>query len=666
MNILIPHSWLLEQLETKATPKEIQKYLSLCGPSVENIILKEGENVYDIEVTTNRVDNMSVRGIAREAAVILSQFGLEAKLAKLDLSVGNINESKLPKIKILNNPKICKRVTYVILENIKQAPTPPWMIKRLKQIDQNVHSALIDITNYITHELGHPCHAFDYNKLIMSGGEIIITEAQKNEKFTTLDGEAFQTLGGEVVFKNRKGEIIDLPSIKGTLNTSVDEKTTNVLLLMESIVPKKVRYASMTHAIRTIAAQLMEKGVDPNLAPISMNKAIKLYQDLCQPDAVSPIYDDFPKPTKLPNIILDKATLKLYLGVELENKQVTQILTDLECLVTPKGQTQLIVTPPSFRSDLLAPVDLVEEIARIYGYHRLQSQLMSTALPLNPVKTQNFDLENKIKILLVHLGVQEFYTYSLVSEELAKQSDLPLLEHIKLQNPLSEDMVYLRRSLIPSLVDAKKQNPNQPDLEVFELANVYRPQKNDLPKEELMLGIVSGKNYRNLRGKIEVLFESLFIKNYQFLNHQTKSLATIVATAVDGQKITLGWIKVSQDNLILAQIAVSKLNKVAKTHPVYQRIAKTSPVIEDLTFGLNADTLVGEVINTIRSASKKIINVQLKTIYRNNLTFTITYLDKETNLTNLVIQPIREKIVKMIEDKKLAHLVGTLVSSKHD
>ena len=241
MNILIPHQWLLEQLETKAKPEKIQEYLSLAGPSVERIERREGDDVYDIEVTTNRVDSMSVRGIAREAAAILPQFDVPAKLAVSKLSFASLKPAAkqlLPLPKIDNSRKLSRRISCVVLTNVKHTPTPDWMAKRLQQVEMNIHDSVIDITNYITHELGHPIHAFDYDKVMELGGEINITTARKGERFTTLDEESYIAVGGEVVFKNPQGKIIDLPSIKGTLNSSIDDDTKNVLLWIESIEPE--------------------------------------------------------------------------------------------------------------------------------------------------------------------------------------------------------------------------------------------------------------------------------------------------------------------------------------------------------------------------------------------------------------------------------------------
>jgi phenylalanyl-tRNA synthetase beta chain len=239
MNILIPHNWLKEYLKTEATPEEIQKNLSLCGPSIERIYERENEAVYDIEITTNRVDSMSVYGIAREAAVILKRFKIPATLKPITLQKPAAPTHKLQLPQILDDQHLTKRVMCVILADVQRNSTPEWMAKRLRQIDGTVHDAVIDITNYITHELGHPCHAFDYDKVMELGGIIEITLAKPGKKFVTLDGVEHTTVGGEVVFENGDGVIMDLPGIKGTANTSIHESTKNILFWLENIEAKK-------------------------------------------------------------------------------------------------------------------------------------------------------------------------------------------------------------------------------------------------------------------------------------------------------------------------------------------------------------------------------------------------------------------------------------------
>lgn len=667
MNILIPHTWLLEHLDTNISPEKLQAAVSLCGPSIERIYDKEGEKVYDIEVTTNRVDGMSVRGIAREAAVILQHFGIPAQLKPntLPKSIAPTTEATLALPKISNDPKLSKRLICVVLKGVKRNPTPDWMGKRLLQTDQNVHDAVIDITNYITHELGHPCHAFDYDKLMKTGGEINVVEAKKGEKFKTLDGNEFTTVGGEVVFKNGVGDIIDLPSIKGTANTSIDDKTQNVLLLLESIKAEKVRFASMTHAIRTVAAQLMEKNVDPNLAKDVLIRGVELYTELCDATVASEIYDDFPGNEPLSPVTIKLETIHDYLGATptgekvISTKEIVSILEQLECevqLIENNTQETLIVQPPTFRPDLTIPADIVEEIARIYGYHKLPSVIMDTQIPTQRQPGVNFSIENRMKRFLASIGLQEIFSYSMVGEAVAQQTD-NLENHLKLQNPLTDDRVYLRKSLLPSLNEILDQNSHVSELSVFEIANVYLPKKNNLPDETLRLSIVSSKPYREVRGIVDSLLTQFFVTQSSVV--QNNDTTGTLCVLKDEKQVELGSIQILANNRIAIELEFAKLLQVVKTHPTYQPIPKTAIVTEDLTFTLPKKIRVGEIMKLISESSTLITNVELKGIYNQNYSFAITYHDPKNNLASDDLRPVRKKIVQELE-KQQGILVGTV------
>ena len=668
MNILIPHHWLLEHLETEASPEEIQKQLSLSGPSVERIYQIEEESVYDIEITTNRVDSMSVYGIAREAAVILNQAKIKAALKALNISEKNSLQltEELPIPKVFNNSKLNKRTIFIILKNVNRASTPQWMAKRLTQTEMNVHDAVIDITNYVTHEIGHPIHAFDYDKLMKTGGEIHILEAGPGEKFTILDGENFKTVGGEVVFKNGQGQIIDLPSIKGTANTSIDESTQNILLLAESIRADKVRFASMTHAIRTTAAQLMEKNVDPHLAKPTLLKAVELYQNLCGAEIGSQIYDDFSGQATPKPVSISLQRISDYLGIEIQTKQIIKILNALECEVEAKGEekeAKLVITPPTFRPDITIPADIVEEIARIYGYHNLPSTLMDTPIPTTYPQKINFELENKIKRFLSNVGWQEVYTYSLISREIAQESGIALSQHLKLQNPLTDDKVYLRRTLLPSLAEIINNNPQRKKLSVFEIANIYHPQGDGkLPDEQLVLSLVSSDDYRHVRGALESLLAQLFIPMQSVIIHDETVRPFLQSAKIfvrgKEKEASIGNIGISPSGLIGIEISIKKLMAVAKTHPTYRPIPKTMPIVEDLTFTLPTGTAIGKVIATIKGIDPLIASVKLKDVYKHNYTFTVEFHNLKKNISVASIEPLRKAIVKQIEKKHGAKLVG--------
>ncbi|PIY79224.1 MAG: hypothetical protein COY81_03895 [Candidatus Pacebacteria bacterium CG_4_10_14_0_8_um_filter_43_12] len=656
MNILIPHSWLLEHLDTDASPKEIQRLLSLSGPSIERIYQKDGEAVYDIEVTTNRVDSMSVRGIAREAAVILKQAGRKTELQPLSNPQFESN-NQLPIPKIENNPVFCKRIICIVLSNIQHNPTPALMAKRLTQIDQNVHDAAIDITNYVTHELGHPCHAFDYDKIMKLGGVIKVKEAAAGKKFITLDKEEYQTVGGEIVFENDQGEIIDFPAIKGTANTAVDNSTNNILFWIESLSAEKVRFGSMSHAIRTVAAQLNEKNVDPYLAEPVLRRAVELYQQFCNAKVASEIYDDFPTPPQMQPVAVTKQKVSTYLGIELENQIITNILKSLGCTVDWKNDSTFQVTPPTFRPDLTIPADIIEELARIYGYHHLPSALMATAIPLTKPENSFFNTEARIKQFLANLGWQEVYTYSMVSEQIALESGCPIDQHLKLQNPLTEDRVYLRRSVLPSLNEVLDNNPEHLDLSVFEIANVYHPQSNELPDEVLMLTLLSPQSYRQSRGVLETLLKQFFITD--LIVTPTSETEAAIQIIQNAEQIEIGKV-VRLDFRIGFAIEMRKLQPLLKNHPRYQPLAKSAPIKEDLTFQFPSQTTIGIVTSAIKSASNLVKTVELKEIYEQNFTFTMTYNHQTQSLSSAEVEPIRKAIVQILTERFQGKLIGSL------
>lgn len=668
MNILIPDTWLREHLVTKASKNEIQKYLSLSGPSVERIYDNE---TYDIEVTTNRVDSMSVRGIAREAATILKRAGIDAKLKEFkSTEISKHPYKNLPLPEIVYETDSVHRVLAVVISDVKHLDSPEAMQKRLAIIGVNAHEALIDISNYITHELGHPCHVFDYDKIMNRGGKIIIKEASKGKKFVTLDEVEHQTLGGEIVFESVDGEIIDLPAIKGTLNTAVDKNTKNILFWIESLDAKKVRQASMSHAIRTVAAELNEKNVDPHLGKEVMEYGVQLFTKLCGGFVASELYDYFPNRKTLQSVKVKFSTIETYLGIKLPEKEIQAILEDLDCTVELQDNS-VVVTPPTFRPDIQIAADVVEELARIYGYHNLPSKLMDGNLAINPDPDTNYQFESLIKHFLADIGWQEIYSYSLISEQQALDSGFKLVEHLKLANPLKEENTYLRRTLIPSLLEIIESNPTVKQMSVFELARVYHPRENDLPEQSLKLALLSNQNFRQVKGDLLNLLSRLYL----FTNDQelifSEKIHKEISVPIASQeadlfiksgksKTKIGSLWLLENDLVALEMDLKKLFSFAKKYPNYKKIIKTAEIKEDLTFTLQQSTAVGDLLESFKKADERIKKVELLGIYERNYSFRFVYQDPSVNISNETIEPIRQKIVQIGKDEFKASLVGQI------
>jgi phenylalanyl-tRNA synthetase beta chain len=298
--------------------------------------------------------------------------------------------------------------------------------------------------------------------------------------------------------------------------------------------------------------------------------------------------------------------------------------------------------------------DVVEEVARIYGYHNLPSVLMSAAIPTSAPKNTNFTVEEKIKTFLSILGWQELYTYSLVNQALALQTPFSVKEHLKLSNPLTEDKVYLRRSLIPSLQEVMDQS-KRTHLSIFEIANVYHPQERELPQETLLLGIVSTKDYRTVRGEIEALAAHLHIAHVSFVpSKEDDQVATVLFNSDE-----VGAVRTNQGRTV-SEITIHGLISHAQSHPTYSPPPKTAQIFEDLTFTTPEKTPIGEMIAAMAGSDSKITMVTLKGLYKQNATFSITYHDPEKNIDGIEIEPIRKKLVEIARTQFSAQLVGTL------
>jgi phenylalanyl-tRNA synthetase beta chain len=665
MNILIPDSWLRVHLKTKATPKQIKDCLSLSGPSIERINMVGSEPVYDIEVTTNRVDMFCVRGVAREASVILPEYGITAELLPIELfDFQKDIPTKTPNlsIQIKNNPDLCQRILAIKLENITLGSSPEWLKKRLELVGQRPLNNIVDITNYVMWEIGHPLHAFDYDSLMK--GKLIVREAKKGETLITLDKLKHTLNGGEIVFDDGRGNIIDVPGIMGTENTIVTDKTKNVLLFTEDSDPVKIRYASMGLAIRTQAAIINEKWPDPKLSEITLARAVTLARETCGAKVGSNLLDIYPEPEKAKTIILRHHKLEKYIGDSVKPERAENILKRLGCTIkisTSDKDTRYSVIPPSFRiHDISIEEDLIEEIARIYGYHKI-NPVVPTGSDLNPLLIDpELAYEREIKIRMRDFGFTEIYPYSMISESDMQVFGLDKSNTYSLANPLSDDFIYMRPSLIPTLLKTMEFNQHyQDNLHLFELSHAYLWRGGNLPDEHSFLAAAwCGEEFALAKGLAESLFQimgvavpELYQAAINLFTDEKKSL----------QLGDFGWIGIVKPELIgnlkikkpVTLLELDFVKMVASANPVhnYKPVSKFPSAIEDLSFVVPPDFKIGEFMYSLKKISKIIISIELIDSYSNSRTVRITMSDMYKNLTSGDIQTIREKIIEFAARK---------------
>ncbi len=648
MNIKILDSWLREYVVTKATPKQIAEKLSLTSVSVERLEKYGSDFVYDIEVTTNRPELMSVIGLARETAAVLIENDIHAVFTPR--TIKSPKTSNEVSIEIKNDPHLVNRVMAVVME-VAVRPSPKAIKERLESTDIRSLNNLIDVTNYVMRAVGHPTHVFDYNRLDTK--TLTIRESKKGEEITTLDQKTFKLQGGDIVAENDKGQIVDLLGVMGLENSVVTDQTKRILFFIDNVDPNRIRKTSMRLGIRSEAAVLNEKTVDPELAYDALLYGIELFEKIADGKVISKIVDIYPNKIKPKTVTVTQQQIQNLIGISIPLKKSQDILVNLGFSVEKKDE-KLLVTPPSFRAgDIAIPEDVIEEIARVYGYHNIPNIIppLTTAVIKN--ETSKFFWEDRIKDALKYWGFTEVYTYSMVSESLYEG---PLESAVTIQNPLSEDTAYMRRTLVPSLLQVVTKNKSYDNIKIFELANIYAQRTNNLPDERLKLAGVLKKpkvSFYEVKGVIEQLLSDLGIKNLTFKNLERGGDGASVFVDKD----YLGDIEVLDNNTVDFELEFSVILKHATLKKVYNPSSKYPPVVEDLAIIAPANILTGGLIESIKKQSSLITDVSLLDKYKGNRTFHIIYQSYTKNLTNEEVGDIRKKILKELKEKFDATIV---------
>jgi phenylalanyl-tRNA synthetase beta chain len=644
MDILVPDNWLRNFLKTEAKPKKLAELLSFCGPSVDRIEKKGKEYIYHIEITTNRVDAASIYGIAREANAILPRFGVKASLAKVSYKPNLKFSEKVEYLDAKVDRSLCPRFTAVLIKGVEIKASPSWMKERLTAVGVRPINNVVDISNYIMHELGQPVHTFDYNKI--KGKKMILRGSKKGEKITTLDGETLELPGWDIVIEDGERRLIDLAGIMGAKNSEVGKDTEDILLFVQTYNPTNIRKTSMTLAKRTEAAALFEKGLDPENVTLGIGRGIELFKKLTGGKPRAKILDLYKSPYKTKLVETNLEFINKTIGIDLAKKRITDYLEPLG-FETTWSEENLEVKVPSFRSqDIDIPEDIVEEIARIHGYHNLPSELMGGKIPF-PLDESSFDFEKKLKDLLRGWGGIEVYTYSMVSKNQAGEGAL------RLTNPLGKESEYMRTSLMPSLVAAAKENRGEKEpYHLFEMANVYIPRKGKLPKEVMTLaGIFSNCDYREAKGIIEALLSNLNIRASIEVEEKKGFKPARRLTIKKGNAVLGEFGILETNNCIYYEFELEKLLKAHNPVSPYVPVPKYPAQIEDITFVIPPKTKVGEIIKTINDVDKLVGKTVLQDIYKDAYTFRVWYRHPRKTLTDKEVEKVREKIISEVRKK---------------
>lgn len=635
--MLIPLSWLKEYVDIKLPFPKLAESLSAAGLTVEKWEEKDGEIIFDPEVTPNRPDWMSVYGIAREIAAITNS----------KLQIPNSKQIPKPKnkleIKIKPNFAIIPRMTSVIIKDVTVKLSPEWLQKKIKQIGLRPINNLVDITNYVLWLYASPLHVFDYDKI--RGHQISVELSRGGEDFRSLDGLDYKLPKNAIIIKD-VGRVIDLPPLKGGENTAVSGTTKNVLLHSVVCDPILTRRASQALNLRSDSSAVAERGADPNGTIPTVHKALELILELAGGEAASEILDHKEKDFKPWTVELNHDRLEKVLGIKISSKEVTDILERL-------GIKNSI---PTFRQDIQIEEDLIEEVGRIYGYNNFPKTLPASAVPTTSVAyKKDYDSEYAVKQILVGAGYSEIYSYSLVSEDQLIKLGLDPLKSLRVDNPISRDYEYLRPTLLGNLLDALKLNQeNFSEIKLFELGKEYQGESIDKATEKYWLhGIISGEKFYEAKGLVEKITGEEILLPEINLNWLHPGRQAII-------KNNFGFLGEVHPN-VLARFGIKNhaacwginydlWEKTARPQKKFQQISKFPAIVEDLSLIIPEKILYGEVLKIIKTSSL-IESVELIDVHENSKTLRLTYLNKNKNLTDQEVAEERNKILKNLKEK---------------
>jgi phenylalanyl-tRNA synthetase beta chain len=508
---------------------------------------------------------------------------------------------------------------------------------------------------------GQPAHVFDFDAISDKDNHatMILRSSRKGEKLVTLDGKSHILPGGDIVIEDGKGNLIDLCGIMGAQNSAIASTTKTVILFLQTYDPIGIRRTMMSLGHRTEAGGLFEKGTDPELVMPACTKGVELIQELSGGRVASRLYDYYPKPYSSAEVSVSRTKSDAYIGKHLTDKEIGDMLTPMgfEAHLT---KDVIRVTVPSFRRDVAIDVDIIEELARIYGYHNITSTLPDTPPPVS-VPDPALSWEEEIKVRLRDWGYTETYTYSMISEELMDIFGLDTSNAYKIANPLSNEWVYMRPQLTPSVLASLSQNIHiKNDLKLFELSMVYVFRANDLPIEIPTLVIAwTGNKFYEAKGVAEAIFDLMGIEFPSGNHKRAKSLAmnsSIYLHVGDYGSIEgINPYILSRMNIDTPVTRLfldfSKLIKHAKTIKNYTPIPKYPPSFEDLAFNVKPKTLVGDMIASLKTVDPLISDISLLDSFGDTRTLHITYLSLEGNLVSEDIKRVREKILsKALKD----------------
>ncbi|MGY6743920.1 MAG: phenylalanine--tRNA ligase subunit beta [Cecembia sp.] len=632
-------------------------------------------SVLEIGLTPNRADAASHLGVARDLKALL----------KRDICLPSVEDFKVdnqarPISVEVENPADCPRYAGLTISNVKVGPSPAWLQNYLKALDLDPINNIVDITNFILHDLGQPLHAFDADKI--SGGKIIVKKLPKDSHFVTLDEKERKLSGEELMICDQEGGLC-IAGIFGGKGSGVSDVTTSIFLESACFSPDVIRRGSQFHGLKTDASFRFERGIDPNMPVYALKRAAMLIKEIAGGEISSEIVDLYPEPVQDRIIEVSYAHINRLIGKVLPKAQIKEILESLEINYVKESETHIMVAVKPYRVDVEREADVIEEILRIYGFDNveLSENLQSDYLAEHPAKDFN-KLQYRLSELLSGLGYFEMITNSLTKPLYAEKSGfLDPSKNVEIYNKLSEDLGVMRQSLLFTGLEVLAYNINrrQKDLKFFEFGTVYAKEGDAYQEGRRLALFLTGDKaaeswlepsrqvaFSDLYAVVELILEKLHIDQVEVEIVHVAPFDYALQLRLGTKE--LGKIGVVQDSItklaevkqevLFAELDWDLLMKKAKGLKKYGEISKFPEVRRDLSLVIDKTVTFDQIKKVALKAGGKLLQrIGVFDVYQGDkidagkkayaLSFYLQ--DTEQTLTDKVIDKAMDRLIQSFE-----------------
>ncbi len=642
--------------------------------------------ILDVAITPNRSDALSHIGIARDLAAI---FKRKLKYPEINLSESNIPSSKYASIEIMDSVN-CPRYVGKVITDVAIKESPSWMKRRLKSVGLRPINNVVDVTNYVLYEVGQPLHAFDLENL--SGNKIVVKCASDGEKFKTLDSKERILSSNNLMICDAEKPVA-IAGVMGGENSEVTNNTKNLLIESAYFNPSSIRKTAKQLGLSTDASYRFERGTDSNITLWAAQRAAQLIQETAGGQIAHGEIDAYPKPFKKHSVVVRFKRIERILGYVIPKEDIRIIFSNLGFEISKENDEEIELIIPSYRNDIEREIDLIEEVARIYGYDKIPDIHKVSATLEEKVDQSAYN--DNIRNILTALGFYEILTNSLLKSDIAEKYGYP----IKLLNPQSSEMSHLRPSLLPGMIHAISNNLNvgEKNLQLFEIGKVFeRKHDKDIKSfddfyenEELLFSLTGNKietewyekdsafDFYDLKGKSVAFIEKLFpdtilkfktFREDKFFDYGLEILIDDISIGKGGKIKSeyLAYFNVKQE-VFAFNFLIDKLKGISKKERSFKELLKFPKVFRDFAFVLDKSVNSEEVIEVIQKASSKLLHqIKLFDIFQSDslgegkksFAFQLEYYDKARTLTEDEVDKDFRNAIKAVEQKFNAKLRG--------